>query len=625
MSFTALSSAWLLLLLPPLIAFYFLKLKRPRVVIPSLVLWRQVLEDRRVNSPFQKFKRNLLLLLQILILCALIFAAMQPVIRGSDSASGRLPILIDVSASMGAKDAAGVSRLDEAKQHVRKLIDSLPRDREVSLIAFSANARRVAPFTNSRSQLRAALDGLKPEDVGGSLDDALRLAQSMARSTSFDRVLVVTDSNFPPRANIELSFKLDFHQVGEASPNYGITGFSANRMLSPTGAQWEILVQAEASEQAGATTGVVELIESGRLIGREELSLLRGAVQRCLFRLPAEGALTLQARLSVNVSDSLVADNSAWLALPPSRDLRVYVASSLGSIRHALRGFAGLVLNDENTPSPGVFDLAFTDSVDTDVPARVLCSVNAVPADLLNRVVVRDQSVVAIDWRRNSPVLDHVVFDDVVFQQSPESQAGLEEGTLGDMGYEILVHGPKGPILLSRRESENVRFHWLVQLDRSTFPYRVGFPVFISNMVQFTMRETRMAEIESHATGILRGVTLDAGKTYRMSGPNGVTQETLADANGRIVGVSAPFAGLYQFREMPGLGGSALELGASVLNRAETRLQRADTVEFNDALKVTIAGEPIRTDRALWWPITALALAILVLEWWLFQARPLRV
>src|SRR5215210_4200252 len=94
-TFTALSSAWLLLLLVPLVAFYFLKLKRPRQVIPSLVLWRQVLDDQRVNSPFQRFKRNLLLLLQLLLLALLILAAMQPLLRRAAGGSQRLPVLID--------------------------------------------------------------------------------------------------------------------------------------------------------------------------------------------------------------------------------------------------------------------------------------------------------------------------------------------------------------------------------------------------------------------------------------------------------------------------------------------------------------------------------------------------
>ena len=56
--FYALSGAWLFALLAPLVAFYFLKLKRPKLEIPSLVLWRQALTDQRVNSPFQRFKRN---------------------------------------------------------------------------------------------------------------------------------------------------------------------------------------------------------------------------------------------------------------------------------------------------------------------------------------------------------------------------------------------------------------------------------------------------------------------------------------------------------------------------------------------------------------------------------------
>ena len=103
MNFSALSSAWLFALLVPLVIFYFLKLRRPRQTVPSLVLWRQVLSDQRVNSPFQRFKRNILLLLQILLLSLLAFAAMQPFLRRDPQTSTRLPVLVDISASMGAK------------------------------------------------------------------------------------------------------------------------------------------------------------------------------------------------------------------------------------------------------------------------------------------------------------------------------------------------------------------------------------------------------------------------------------------------------------------------------------------------------------------------------------------
>src|ERR1700729_3453463 len=111
-AFTSLGNAWLFALLVPLIAFYFLKLKRPRVAIPSLVLWRQVVNDQRVNSPFQRFKRNLLLLLQILVLACLVLAAMQPYLRSASPRAQYQPVLIDCSASMAALDKpGGVTRM----------------------------------------------------------------------------------------------------------------------------------------------------------------------------------------------------------------------------------------------------------------------------------------------------------------------------------------------------------------------------------------------------------------------------------------------------------------------------------------------------------------------------------
>src|SRR5687768_8394158 len=167
-SFSSLAGAWLFALLVPLIVFYFLKLKRPRVEIPSLVLWRQVLSDQRVNSPFQRFKRNLLLLLQILLLALLVLAAMQPFLRREAQRSERLPVLIDVSASMAALDSAnGKSRLEEARLRLRERIEALSPDQELCLIAFAKTARKLTGFTNNKSELRAAAASLEIEEVAG--------------------------------------------------------------------------------------------------------------------------------------------------------------------------------------------------------------------------------------------------------------------------------------------------------------------------------------------------------------------------------------------------------------------------------------------------------------------------
>ena len=87
--FSSLSMAWLALLALPLVVFYFLKLRRPRLEVPSLVLWRQALNDQRVNSPFQRFKRNLLLFVQLLAQLLNVLAAKQPFRRKGDGAQAR--------------------------------------------------------------------------------------------------------------------------------------------------------------------------------------------------------------------------------------------------------------------------------------------------------------------------------------------------------------------------------------------------------------------------------------------------------------------------------------------------------------------------------------------------------
>ena len=178
--FTAPLNAFLLLLLIPVIVMYFLKLKRSRQEIPSLLLWQQVIADQRVNAPFQKFRRNLLLWLQLLLLTLLALAAAQPFIRGRDSLAKNLPILIDCSASMGAIDAGTKkTRLELAKDQIRPIIDNMLPDQRIILIEVHNTAKQLTELTNNKTELKQALDQLEVVDVGSRLEDALAQAQAI--------------------------------------------------------------------------------------------------------------------------------------------------------------------------------------------------------------------------------------------------------------------------------------------------------------------------------------------------------------------------------------------------------------------------------------------------------------
>src|SRR4051812_552652 len=84
------------------VILHMLKMKRREVDISNSLLWKKAIEDLRANAPFQKLRKSLLLLLQLLAVVALAIALGRPVKRMAKEEGRRIAILVDVSASMGS-------------------------------------------------------------------------------------------------------------------------------------------------------------------------------------------------------------------------------------------------------------------------------------------------------------------------------------------------------------------------------------------------------------------------------------------------------------------------------------------------------------------------------------------
>ena len=61
----------------PIILLYILRLRRRETVVSSNFLWQQILRDNEANTPWQRLRRNILLLLQLIILALLVLALMH--------------------------------------------------------------------------------------------------------------------------------------------------------------------------------------------------------------------------------------------------------------------------------------------------------------------------------------------------------------------------------------------------------------------------------------------------------------------------------------------------------------------------------------------------------------------
>ena len=616
--FYTLGAAWLFLLLVPLVVFYFLKLKRPRLEVPSLALWRAVLNDQRVNAPFQKFKRNLLLLLQMLLLSLLALAAMQPFVRGGNEQAQFLPVLIDCSASMAAVDKpGGTTRLEIAKQRVRNLIDDLPPGRKLSLIAFHTSARRLTDFTDNKRELNQAIDSLKVAEVPSRIEEALRMTQALARTVPIQTVLLLTDGNVPSRVEFDLPFEVQYQLLPPGGPNLGITTLNARRSAQE---RWDLFVRVEGSA-ADELSGRVIVFQDGNRVADESVVLEKGESQRLVFSVESPKASSLEVRLEPDGPDSLTADNIAFLDLPASRPLRVYADPHLAAFRHALRSLKGIALSpdDSGDGSAAEYDLAIHEKPAAESgEATVSLFVGLVPADLKQLVTVKDGSAAVVDWQRGAPLLQHVLLSEVETSDEPTSAEGVRDGDFEQAGYEILAYGRSGPLLLKKRHEASVHYYLLFHTDHSTFPYRIGFPILVRNLVQIALQQAALSEVRAVQTGILPTRTLTAETAYHVTGPAGFASDATSNTTGRVSGVPAPRVGRYLFAEN---GNETTRIGAALLDSRETSLAAAETIQFRE-LSVTADEKSANRDRPLWPLIALIGFCVLLVEWWYFNRRP---
>lgn len=618
LNFVNLYGAWFFLAVIPLVILYFLKLRRPKVDVPSLALWQSVLNDQRVNSPFQKFRRNLLLLLQLLLLALVILALMQPFVPSNAGTSEYLPLLIDNSASMGAIDeGSGKSRLDGVRERVREQIENLSGNQQIALFTFSSTGRRLTEFTNDRRQLLKALEEIQPTDLPAKLDDVLRMTAAYTTSFPIDRVTVLTDGNLQEKVEFELPFNLNIVRIGAPADNLGITELSARRSGAD---EWEVFVRVTGSAEQ-LLEAELQLFENGQQTQSSKVEVSKDDAERLVFPVTGQQAVLLEARLVPAGFDALAADNSVWLSLPAVRPLKVLSSESLNSWRRAAAAVpnveSGVISGETGDVPEGSWDLLISDKPDDaklPIPVKVL--VGIIPEDLKSLISVKEELGAVVDWNRTAPLLRHVQLAEVEFAELPTYAEGASTKDLEDRDYEVLVDGKAGPLLLQKREGLQTTWWFTFHTDRSTLPFRVGFPILAANAVDAAMKQSSLAEVNAAPTGVLPVQNLDPETEYRVRSPDGTLKTLRSNAAGLLVGASAGRVGLYEILDGEE---TVAAVGTGLLNLHETSLADVEELRFTEAAVATQAAEKLATDQPLWWMLAFAGLGMLLFEWWYFQ------
>ena len=600
----------------PLVILYFLKLRRPRVEIPSLVLWQSVVNDQRVNSPFQKFRRNLLLLLQLLILTLLVLALTQPFIGSAAGTAEFTPILIDCSASMSAIDpATGETRLSLILDQVRERINNLRSDQQFALFTFASTGRRLTEFTNDRRVLLQALESIEATDLPAQLDDVLRMAAAYTTSFPIREVILLTDGNLPESVEFELPFSLQVKRLQVQGANLGITEMTARRDGKDG---WELFIRITGASE-DLQTAELQLYQNGEQIFTERISAAAGDGERLVFPIETDTLALVEARLIPAGEDVLETDNRCWLTLPATRSLQVLTLGQLTTWQRAVNVLDGVEQEvvTAGVPDQTEYDLIISDGeIPEGINAPVTLFVDVIPEDLSGLIEKREDVCTVTDWNRTAPLLQHVSLGDVQIGEQPAwgPEIGLRE--VEERGYEVLAEGNAGPLLLQKREGLKTTWWFTFHTDRSTLPYRVGFPILAANAVSSSLKQAALSEVSAAPTGVLPALQLDAGQDYQVEAPDGSMTAVRSGMTGLLTGIGASEVGQYRVRD----GNDVVSIvGTGLLSLPETSLSAVDELRFAEVQVDTDATIRLEADRSLWWGLALGAFVVLLVEWWYFQ------
>jgi hypothetical protein len=571
MSFLNPTALWWLAAIPVVVLLYWLRPRRVRVVVPSVLLWRRSLREQVRRRPLRRFERNVLLLVQVMAVAAAAVSLARPHL--SDAGRNDVVVVVDVGLTLQATDVQP-SRFEAARRAAREFLAKVPA-RRVAVVAAARSARVVQPLTADRRQAVRALQELQATDAASDLEGAVAVARSLSPSAE---VHVFSDRAVRGVRS---------HVFGGALEDVAITGVVATPL---EGGRLRVTVTVH-NRTSTARTVEVSVLVDGRPAARLAGRLAPGAQDSWGAVAPA--GLWVEARLATQdvlaATDRFVA--VAWQLVRP----RVLLVGPTDPfLERGLRVVAG-ELAHQAAPQVAVwpqFDVVVLHRASVPLPPGRYLLVATVPPNLPVGAagVVRDEQV-----RGQSSTHPVLRFVDLVGVRVSRAWHLLPRAG------EVLAEG-EVPLVWAH-EAEGVRVVLLpFSPSDSDLGLRPDFPILLANVLDWLAGPAALQ--------------LEAGSS--VSVPAGGVQEAVLHGPQGSVRVRA-VAGRFSLPPFDRAGLYVLEAGGSRKVWAvhpATSPPRAHSVS---------AYTPRLPPGAEWGRLLlGLFVALLVLEWWLYRLPPRR-
>jgi len=572
---------------------FFMKIRAPRVHVPSLMLWTKVLDATREMTLWERIRKAVSWVVIVATGLMLMLALTRPAPGVAAAGGGRRLVVIDSSWSMGAEMPSGGTRWERALAQARTLIAASAGD-ELAL-ATTADGLVEGPTTDS-VLLEAALDRIAP--AGGEQGDWPQLA-------GVSVVHFITDGTLPrPVADLEASgARVTVQSVFEAAPNVAITAFEAHGSSDPD-------VQAEAylelANYSPAAQKVRLVVTRGTAKAADtSIDLAAGEAVRQIVPLGKTGDSRVLARLS-GPDNALEIDDEAVAWIAGAQPLAVTVVSEApGFIQVLFDRLPGvkatfIAPGAYATPRTGPEDvLVFDHWAPPEAPTK--------PALFISPQDPKDTAAwIGTTRSERTPLWSTSLSHPVLTGVDPSTVAIERARTVESSLWTPIASSATGTPLVSVAETADYR-RVLVGFGsteaESNVALQPAFPVLMVNALEWLARPSLGEQVHP---GV---VALDA-VVSRLTAPDGKPVEVTTFGETRLARITRP--GLYLAEG----GGMRAALAVNVGDPQVSNVGRTSLSAS------TLAATTTEQANDPWWPVLiAIAFVLALVEWWTWQRR----
>ncbi|MGS0765262.1 vWA domain-containing protein [Syntrophomonas curvata] len=467
-------------IIPLIILLYLLKPRRQEIIISSTYLWEQVLKDIEASNPWQRLKKNLLLLLQLLAAVLLLAALTRPYLPVAENGARHLVVVLDCSTSMAATDVQP-SRFEAARQKTAKMTDQLgPHDR-MTLIAMAEKPAVLVSASRDRKEIKQVLDEMTVTSGSADLQAVMAIVSAMAKTDNSISLLILSDGGVLPSDNkIKLTCPVKVDLIGKSSDNVGITTLATRHHNS------RILTLARVKNFSPDRIETdVELRSEEVLLDVKKLALNPGEMRDIIWDGLPITADIIEARLSRK--DIYSQDNRAWTVVQAAVEKRALLVTTGNVFMEKALTLSGALDLYKTAPANYLdysedYDFYIFDGwLPEQLPHTPMLILNPPPGNPHITVSGSRQNIISINGRADEPLLKYV---DVNGWQMASAR-----NLLLPAGFKTLLDYQTEP-LLATGEHQGQRMGILgCDLHESNIPLQTGFPILINNLLSWLLPE----------------------------------------------------------------------------------------------------------------------------------------